>query len=132
MPKKNKIEKVSKDTFYATDGGNNFGISFDELFGREELEIYNLFEMNSKRNFKNLVPSIIETYKEIFLDDGERFNEDLAIIMFNMLKVKSDLEVQDGETSYGQFLEMIDLVTDSNDALLIETINNYVKGKLCT
>lgn len=127
MPKKNKIEKVSRDTFYATDGGNNFGVSFDELFGREELEVYNLFEMNSKRNFKNLVPSIIETYKEIFLDDGERFNEDLAIIMFNILKVKSDLEVQDGETSYEQFLEMIDLVTDSNDALLIETINNYVK-----
>jgi hypothetical protein len=121
-----KIEKITRDTFYSTDGGNNFGISFDDLFGREELEIYNLFEMNSKRNFKNLVPSIIDTYKEIFLDDGERFNEDLAIIMFNILKVKSDLEVQDGETSYEQFLEMIDLIADSNERLLIKTINSYV------
>jgi hypothetical protein len=121
-----KNNKKNKDTFYSTDGGNNFGISFDDLFGREELEIYNLFEMNSKRNFKNLVPSIIETYKEIFLDEGERFNEDLAIIIFNILKVKSDLEVQDGETSYEQFLEMIDLIADSNEKLLIETINDYI------
>jgi hypothetical protein len=126
VPKKSKIGNGEKDIFFSLDDGNNFGIAFDEIFGREELEIYNLFEMNSKRNFKNLVPSIIESYKEIFLDDRERFNEDLAIIMFNILKVKSDLEVQDGETTYEQFLEMIDLITDSNDNLLIKTIGDYV------
>lgn len=127
MPKKAKIETSSKDTFYTTDEGNNFGIGFDELFGRKELEIYNLFDMSSKRNFKNLVPSIVETYKEIFLNDGERFNQDLAIIMFNILKVKSDLEVADDETSYEKFVDMIDNIVDSNDALLIKTIDKFVE-----
>ena len=127
MPNNNmNIEKLTNPNFYSEDGGNLFGVAFDEIFGKEELETYNLFEMNSKRNFKNLVPAIVETYEEIFLDEGGRFNEELAIILFNVLSVKSTLEVQDGETSYDDFLEMIDTITDSNDNILIKTIDKFV------
>ena len=128
MPNKTNIEKTeTKPNFYSEDGGNLFGVAFDEIFGKEELEVYNLFEMNSKRNFKNLVPAIIETYQEIFLDQGGRFNEELAIILFNVLSVKSSLEIQDGETSYDDFLKMIDVITDSNDGILIQTIDEFVR-----
>jgi hypothetical protein len=126
MSNKNQVEAGSEYTFYSTDGGNNFGIAFDKIFGQDILEAYNLFEMNSKRNFKNLVPMIIETYEELFLDEGEKFVDDLAIILFDMINVKSKLMVNEA-TSYDVFIEMLDSITDSHDKLLIKTIDKYVE-----
>ena len=126
MSNKNQVEVGSEYNFYSTDGGNNFGVAFDKIFGQEILEAYNLFEMNSKRNFKNLVPMIIETYEELFLDEGEKFNDDLAIILFDIINVKSKLMI-DEATSYEVFVEMMDSITDSHNKLLIETIDKYVE-----
>jgi len=126
MSNKNQIETGSEFNFFSTDGGNNFGIAFDKIFGQDLLNIYNLFEMNSKRNFKNLVPSIIETYEELFLDEGEKFRDDLEIILFDMINVKSKLMINE-MTSYDVFIGMLDNIVDSHDKLLIRTIDEYVE-----
>ena len=123
---KTKIEKGSEFTFYITDGNNNFGVAFDTIFEQELLSVYNLFEMNSKRNFKNLTPAIMSTYEDLFLDEGEKFNEEYELIFFNLLNIKSKLIVNDS-TSYETFLEMVDLLVDSNDSLLIRGIDKFVE-----
>ena len=71
-------------TFYTKDDGNIFGIAFDKIFKQEPLTVFDDFELNSKRNFKNLAPMILETYQQIFLDDEGCVNEDLALVLFNM------------------------------------------------
>jgi len=126
MTNKIQIEAGSEFNFFSTNGGNNFGVAFDRIFGQELLDVYNLFEMNSKRNFKNLVPMIIETYEELFLDEGEKFNDDLAIIFYDMINVKSKLMINEA-TTYDVFITMVDSITDSHDKLLIKTIDKYVE-----
>ena len=123
---KKKIEDGSEFTFYISDTGNTFGIAFDEFFEKEQLNVYNGFEMNSKRNFKNLTPTILTTYQDIFLDEGEKLNDEYVIIFYNLLNIKSKLMVNDS-TSFEKFQEMIDVITDSNDQLLIKAIDKFVE-----
>lgn len=84
--------------------------------------------MTAKRNFKNLAPQILETYNELFLKDG-KFNEDLALILFNILHTESQIlsnKTKEIPTSYEEFLQMIDKLTDDGDGLLMKTINDFV------
>jgi len=120
------IEEGNEDTFYTADGGNIFGIGFDKLFEKDELVVYNNFEMNSKRNFRNLSSAILETYNEIFLDEGGRFNEDLALILFNIISVKSKIVTND-KTTYEEFIALLDKITDDGDSLLLTTLSTYVE-----
>jgi hypothetical protein len=116
----------NEDTFFIADSGNSFNIAFDRLFEQPELKVYDAFELNSKRNFKNLAPMILETYNEIFLDEGGRFNEDLALVLFNMLNAKSQIMVSNETTSYESFIKLIDKITDDGNNLLLDTISKYV------
>jgi len=120
-----RIENGSAKNFFSVNGGNDFGVAFDAIFQLSNLSAYNLFEMNSKRNFKNLTPVILKTYQELFLTKKGKFDEDKAIILFNILNVKSKLMIE--ETSLETFNEMIDKITDSNNSLLIKTIDQYVE-----
>jgi hypothetical protein len=124
MEEKFKVEHGSEKNFYSVNGGNDFGIAFNVLFQQEKLGIYNLFEMNSKRNFKNLTTSILGSYREIFLK-GNKLNEELEIVLFNILNVKSKLMTE--ETTLESFTSMIDRITDSNDRLLVKAIDKYVE-----
>jgi hypothetical protein len=124
MNEEMKLEYGNRENFYSEDKNNNFCIAFDKIFKQSKLEVFNAFEMNSKRNFKNLTPSIVDTYRELFLKDG-KFDEDLAIVLFNILNVKSKLMLN--ETSYEEFLSIADSITDSNDSLLIKKIGDYVE-----
>jgi len=110
--------------FYSTAGGENFGIAFDKIFNNPQLEVYNLFEMSSKRNFKNLTNSIVKTYQELFIKD-RTFNEELAIILFNILNSKSKLIVSEN-TSYKNFIEILNSIIESADNLLIKIIDKFV------
>ena len=91
MEEKNIIDLGSEDTFFVSNGGNIFGIAFDRIFEHSALEPYNGFSLTSKRNFKNLATQILETYEELFLDDGGRFKEELALILYNILNVKKKI-----------------------------------------
>jgi hypothetical protein len=121
-----KVEHGNAKNFYSEDGNNGFGIAFDKLFKQPQLEEYNLFEMNSKRNFKNLTPSIVDTYLEIFLKKDKSFNQDLSVILFNILGIKPKLMTAD--ISFEEFLAICDKITDSNDSLLLKTIDKYVES----
>lgn len=121
------VEELTENEFYITDNGNIFNISFDKIFGREQLSAYNEFEMTAKRNFKNLSPMILETYEEIFLDEGGKFNSDLSIILFNMLSAKST--IMTSTLQYNTFIEIIDKVINSGDELLLKTIDTFVEER---
>jgi hypothetical protein len=120
-----KIDKGNESMFFSADGGNYFGIAFDKIFKLKPIGVYNVFEMSSKRNFRNLTNTILETYQELFLDKKGKFKEDYAVILFDMLNMKSKLMVE--ETSYDMFLAMLDKITDSNKKLLLGIVNDFVE-----
>lgn len=118
-----------EDTFFTADSGNIFGIAFDKIFEKEELKVYDDFEMTAKRNFKNLSPQILETYQELFLDNDGKFDEDLALIFFNILNAKSKILVANAagkNVSYEEFIGLVDSITMDGDSLLMKKIDSYV------
>jgi len=123
--KEYKLDSGNEETFFSGDGGSYFGIAFDMIFKQKPIGVYNLFEMNSKRNFRNLTGSILETYQELLLTKTGKFNEDYAMILFDILNIKSKLMVN--ETNFESFLEMLDVLTDSNNGLLLTLIDNFVE-----
>ena len=106
--------------------GMYFGIAFDKLFGQAELEVYNNFEMSSKRNFKNLSPLVLSTYEELFLDEGN-LKEDAELILINLLRFKSEIMVSEEGVPYEKFVEFMDTIMDSGDKLLLNMIENFIE-----
>lgn len=120
-----------ESTFYTKDSGNIFGVAFDRLFKMDKLNVYNEFELTSKRNFRNLAPTILETYQELFLMDDGEFNEETALIFFNILNAKWKITVNssDGKsTSYEEFIAMLDKIINDGNSLLIKKIGNFVEA----
>ena len=120
------IDLGNEDSFYVSNGGNIFGIAFDKIFEHQALEPYNNFTLTSKRNFKNLATQILESYEELFLNEGGRFKDELALILYNILNVKKKIIL--GEVkSFESFRKAIDLITDSGNGLLLRTVSDYIE-----
>jgi len=122
-----KFEKGNKNTFYIGDNNSIFGIAFDKIFEKKEIDIFNDFEMDSKRNFKNLTPSILTTYEQLFLDSKTKINEDLAVVLYDILNMKVKLLVNEGKTSYDEFIKMLDVIVKNHKKLLIGAIDKFVE-----
>lgn len=120
------IDLGSENNFFVANNGCYFGIAFDKLFGQPQLSIYNTFEMSSKRNFKNLTPALLETYKELFLNSDGELNDECELIFFNILKVKSDIMVSENNISYSQFINYMETIISCGDNLLIKIIDKFV------
>lgn len=120
-----EIDLGDENTFYVANNGNYFGINFGKIIGQDELSIYNNFEMSSKRNFKNLAPSILSTYEELFLTETGELSEDAELIIFNMLRAKSDIMVTE-KLPYEKFIEYLDTIMNSGEKLLLNIISNFV------
>jgi hypothetical protein len=120
-----KIDKGDENLFFSADAGSYFGVAFDKIFKQKHIHIYNLFEMNSKRNFRNLTGTILETFEQLFVNEKGKFNEDYATILFDVLNIKSKLMVN--ETTFESFLEMLDTLADSNKGLLLTMIDRFVE-----
>ena len=126
MEEEIKIDAGNDDSFFVAEGGIFFGIAFDKIFQRPELKPFSIFNMNSKRNFKNLSFTILETFEEIFFNEGGRFDENLELILFNILNAKAIITGND-QTSYDDFIKLVDKITDDGDKLLIKKINTFVE-----
>jgi hypothetical protein len=122
-----KLDRGSEETFFSADGGNYFGVAFDKIFKKKEIGVYNLFEMSSKRNFKNLTGSILKTYEELFLGPKGKLNEDHAIVLFNILNAKSKIMTSEGGTTYEDFLKMIEGITTKQGKLLLVMVSEFVE-----
>lgn len=128
-PAKLEIDLSSpNDLFFVADNGNYFGISFDKIFGQPQLEIYNTFEMSSKRNFKNLSAPILDTYTTLFLDEDGNIKEDAEILFFQLLRMKSDIMVSDENIPYEKFMEYIDSLMKTGNGVLITLIDEFVES----
>jgi hypothetical protein len=123
-----KFEKGNKNTFYTGDNNSVFGIAFDKIFEKKEIDIFNDFEMDSKRNFKNLTPSILTTYEELFLDSKGKVKEELAVVLYDVLNVKVKLLVNEGKTTFEEFTGMLDTLIKNYKKLLINTIDEFVEN----
>jgi hypothetical protein len=119
------IDLGRADRFFIANDGNYFGIGFDSLFGQPELKIYNTFEMSSKRNFKNLASTLLETYDELFLNEEGDLRDDVELIFFNLLRVKSEVMTLDSLT-YEKFISYMDDIMTCGDNLLIKIISDFV------
>lgn len=120
------IDLGNESTFYVANNGNFFGIGFDKIFGQKELNVYNNFELSSKRNFKNLSPAILSTYEELFLDSDGGIKDDAELFLFNILKTKSDVMVTDTLT-YDKFISYLENIMSSGEGLLLKTIDKFVE-----
>ena len=120
------IDLGDENTFFVANNGNYFGIAFDKFFHRSELEVYNTFDMTSKRNFKNLSPTICTTYEELFLDKDENFIEEYALVFYCILHIKSIINASDTVISYDTFISYMKDIIDSGDGLLYNIINKFV------
>lgn len=120
------IDLGNESTFYVANNGSYFGIGFDKIFQQDELSVFNNFELSSKRNFKNLSPSILSTYEELFLDKEGDIKDDSELIFFNILKVKSDVMVSESLTFEG-FIEYLETIMSSGDNLLLNLIDKFVE-----
>lgn len=122
-----KLSSGSLETFYVLDEGNIFGIAFDKIFNQKGIEVYDDFNLKSKRNFKNIANEILLSYQELFLDEKENFkSEGLLVVLYNILDAKYKLML--GSVSYDDFLKMIDKITDSEDYLLTKEISKHVEA----
>lgn len=120
------IDLGDESTFYVANNGNYFGIAFDKIFDQAQLSVYNNFEMSSKRNFKNLSPSILTTYEELFLDTEGNIKDEAQLIFFNILRSKSEIMVSDSIT-YDKFIDCLNVIMNSGDNLLINLIDKFVE-----
>jgi len=90
--------------------------------------------MSSKRNFKNLSPSILDTYNELFLDQDGCLNEDAEYVFFRILKAKSDIEgtyADKKTTSYEAFIGMMESIIEGGDRQLYNIIDSFVENNYC-
>jgi len=120
-----ELDLGSEETFGICDNGNYFTIAFDKMFNQSQLAVYNQFELSSKRNFKNLSPMILDTYNELFLNERGELKEECELLMFTLLKAKSDIMVAE-TMPYDKFIEYADSIIHSGDDLLIKIINDFV------
>lgn len=125
--KQTKIIYGSKNNFYLSDEGNMFGIAFDKFLDYPELEVYNEFEITSKRNFKNLGEMIVDTYRDLFVDMyGELKDENYILIFYALLNLKSEIMLNENETRLEDFMDSMINILNGNDQLLKNTINQYI------
>ena len=121
-----EIDLGSPNNFFIANSAQYFGIAFDKLFGIDELEVYNTFELSSKRNFKGLAAYILEAYQDLFLNPDKSFKPEMEIILFNILKFKHDIMLNKN-TAYETFIGYLDTVVNAGDGLLRKTIDKFVE-----
>lgn len=121
--------KEENDIFFCSEDGSTFNISFDQLFSYEQLKAYNVFDLSSKRTFKNISSIIVDTYNDIFMEEG-KFRDNLSIILLNMLNIKRKVSTI-LPISLNDFLAMLNAVTGTAERLLIKEIDNFVEENYC-
>lgn len=116
----------NNDLFLTYDENNYFRISFDALFGNNVLNVYNDFDLTSKRNFKNLASDILETYNELLLEDG-KLREDAEVILLAILSAQA--KIMTGECGQpSEFLKIIDNICDIGDSTLMRIVDSFVES----
>lgn len=124
------IDLGDENSVFVADNGNIFGIAFDKLFDQSQLNVYNAFEMSSKRNFKNLTPTILETYEELFFDKTGCINLEAELVFFNMLSAKSNIMVAAANeqcTSFETFTEYMENIIEGGDRTLYNIIDKFIE-----
>ena len=122
------IDLGDENSVFVADNGNVFGIAFDKLFDQSQLNVYNAFEMSSKRNFKNLTPTILETYEELFFDKTGCMNFEAELVFFNLLSTKSNIMVAAANeqlTSYETFTEYMENIIEGGERTLYNIIDKF-------
>ena len=116
--------------FFSANQGDYFCMNFDKFFNRNDLRVFNLFELSAKRNFKNSAADILQTYNELFVVDG-KLKKSVLPLFYTLLKIKSDLDITDPDAGtalqYNDFMKVMDELATCYDSILLKTISDYVE-----
>lgn len=113
------IFEVKNESFY---------IKFDKLFEKPKLEIYNQFDLSSKRNFKMMTGSILETYEKIFLnEENGEFKENLSFTILNILNAQSKI-MKDDKMTLQTFLSLLTTIIECADEALLKEIGAIIEN----
>ena len=103
----------------------SFFIKFDKLFDKPKLEIYNQFDLSSKRNFKMMTGSILETYENIFLSEEGEFKENLSFTMLNIINAQTKI-MKDDKMPLQTFLSLISTIINCADSSLLKEVEKII------
>lgn len=122
-----EAELGAQEKFFATTTSGDFVVRFDKILGKPGLSIYNIFEISTKRNFRNELDHILETYEEIFIDeDTGTLNEAGEWFILHLLNAKVDM-MEAKTMSFDGAFELIDKIIESKNSVLTNRIAEFVE-----
>ena len=110
--------------FYINNENDSLYIQFDTIFEKEKFNVFNQFDLSSKRNFKLMAGSILETYETIFLKENE-LKENLSFVLLNILNAQSQIMRED-TMPLKNFLALLDKILHGADDSLLKEISNLI------
>ncbi len=111
--------------FEINDEKTIFTVKFDEILGRENLKIYNDFDLTYKKTFNNIIETILNNYNAILLDKDGNLFEDSIYFIVHLLDAKHKLAVKDS-MPLEEFIVLIDKIIDGGNKSVVKLIKNFV------
>ena len=120
-------EIKNEEVFSISDPVSYFRIAFDQIFEQEKLNVYNDFDLTAKRHFKNLSADILETYVQLFTEDG-RLNDEATLTVLKLLSSQTKI-MTSSAMPLSEFLNILEDIISSGDEILLKIIHNFVETK---
>lgn len=122
-----ELETPDTPIFSIHSDGNYFRIAFEKLFKQEFIQVYDDFDLTSKRNFKNLAYEILNTYEELLLDDNGELGIDEQIVVLAILSAQS--KIMSGKcTQSSEFFKLLDEIMDKGNRSLMRIVDEFVEA----
>lgn len=118
-------EIKNEEVFSISDPVSYFRIAFDQIFEQEKLNVYNDFDLTAKRHFKNLSADILETYVQLFTEDG-RLNDEATLTVLKLLSSQTKI-MTSSAMPLSEFLNILEDIISSGDEILLQIIHNFVE-----
>ena len=118
-------EIKNEEVFSISDPVSYFRIAFDQIFEQEKLNVYNDFDLTAKRHFKNLSADILETYVQLFTEDG-RLNDEATLTVLKLLSSQTKI-MTSSAMPLSEFLNILEDIISSGDEILLKIIHNFVE-----
>lgn len=113
--------------FSTEEDGVKFNIAFDKIFEKEKFQVFNAFNLSSKRNFKMIANLIKETYENLFtLEDGA-LDPDMEICLLQILNVQSKIMKRTG-LPLNDFIQLLYQIIHVGNNTLYNKIDKFIES----
>ncbi len=112
--------------FYLSGETNEtLSINFSKILEKEGLDVYNDFDLTSKKNFRNISSLILDTYNALFLQNNN-LKENSEVVILNLLSAQNKI-MNNKITQLNDFIDLLDKICTSGDSELLKIVENYVE-----